>query len=89
MLLLLEREYSRGRLSSSRSCLSSVARRTGREWRVRGTGRLVIRSSDDCRERDESELLVRRRLGEGSGISTSLFMLPIVVVTLQSASATG
>ena len=80
-LLLLEREYPRDRLSSPRSCLSSVARRTGREWRVRGTGLLVVRSSDDCRDRDESELLVRRRFGEGSGVSTSLFMLPIVVVT--------
>jgi hypothetical protein len=83
-LLLLEREYLRDRPSSLRSCLSPVARRTGKDWRDRMAGLLVSSSSEECLECDESKLSVRRRLGEGSGVSASLFMVAVQFMSSHS-----
>lgn len=87
-LLLREREYLLDRPSDLRSCLSSVARRTGKEWRGRGTGLLVSSSSKDCLDLDESKLSVRRRLGEGSPESMSLFMVAVEVIAGAFPDAT-
>ena len=76
LFLLRECEYLREFPCLSLSA-SPVARRIGSVWPVRGACLLVSGSDDDCLDRDESRLSVRRRLGEGSGMSASLFMVSV------------